>query len=189
MSAIHRFLPKSERIAKAKAEDARQAIFDLGLPQSATDEILVTIARHETGGRLAEWKFNMISPAQCLAVWDAIEKLPAEDRPREVDRVFKIIITHIETNTGLVTLTREEIAERIGVRPTEVSAAMGTLEKMKVIFRERKKTDGMRGRGIARYRLNQHVAWNGQLEKRKMEAEQVPLPFAVIEGGKQEARS
>lgn len=185
MSTITRFIRKSERIAKAKAEELRQAVLDFGLPQSATDEILITIARHESGGRLAEWKFNMISPAQCLAVWNAIDKLPAEDRPREVDRVFKIIITHIETNTGLVTLTREEIAKMIDIEPRHVSSAMGTLEKMKVIFRERKRTEGMRGRGIARYRLNQHIAWNGELEVRKQQAEQMPLPFAVIEGGKE----
>lgn len=183
-----RLIPKSERIAKAKADELRQAVLDFGLPTTATEDILVTIARHETGGLLPEWKFNMISPAQCLAIWDAIDQLPGEDRPREVDRIFKLVITHIETNTGIVTLTRDEIAARLGLRPQEVSEAMGVLERMKVIFRERKRIAGMRGPGIARYRLNQHVAWNGKLEVRKQQAEQIPLPFAVIEGGKAEAR-
>lgn len=188
MVSATRFVPKSERIAKAKADQLRQAVFDFGLPVTATEDILVTIARHETGGQLSDWKFNMISPAQCLAVWNAIEELPGDVRPRVVRRVFDYVLTHIETNTGLVTLTREEIADRVGVRPQEVSEAMGTLERMKVVFRERKRVAGMRGPGIARYRLNQHVAWNGELEIRKEQAKQIPLPFAVIEGGKSEAR-
>ena len=189
MAPITRFVPKAERIAKAKADALRQAVFDFGLPSTATDDILLTIARHESGGLLPEWKFNMISPAQCLAVWDAIRELPSEDRPNQVRHLFDLILTHIEVNTGLVTLTREELAERIGTEPKHVSTMMGTLERMKVIFRERKRVVGMKGRGIARYRLNQHVAWNGKLEVRTQQAEQVPLPFAVIDGGKSEARA
>lgn len=183
--AVTRFIPKAERIAKAKADQLRQAVLDFGLPVTATEDILVTIARHETGGRLNEWKFNMISPAQCLAVWDAIRQLPADDRPNQVRHLFDLILTHIEVNTGLVTLTREELAERIGTEPKNVSTMMGTLEQMKVIFRERKRVAGMRGPGVARYRLNQHVGWNGDLEVRKQQAEQMPLPFTVIEGGKE----
>lgn len=185
MAKITRFVPKAERIAKEKAEAARQAVLALDLPQTATEDMLVTIARHENGGKLSDWRFHMISPAQCLAVWEMIDKLPETDRPREVDRVFKLVITHIETNTGLVTLTREEMATKLGLRPQEVSLAMGVLERERVIFRERKKVAGMRGPGVARYRLNQHVGWNGDLEVRREQAKQVPLPFDVIDGGKQ----
>ena len=184
MVSATRFVPKSERIAKAKADELRQAVLDFGLPMTATEDIMVAIARHETGGRLCEWKFNMISPAQCLVVWDAIRQLPAEERPNQVRHLFDLILTHIETNTGLVTLTREELAERVGTEPKNISTMMGTLERMKVIFRERKRVVGMRGPGVARYRLNQHVAWNGELKIRTEQAKQIPLPFAVIEGGK-----
>lgn len=184
MAKISRFIPKDERIAKDKAEAARQTVLDLGLPATATEDILITIARHENGGRIADWKFNMLNPSQCLAVWNAIDALPGDERPRVVRRVFDHVLTHIEQNTGIVTLTREEIAAKIGVRPQEVSAAMGTLEGMKVVFRERVKVAGMRGPGVARYRLNQWVAWNGDLQIRKEQAKQVPLPFDVIEGGK-----
>ena len=184
MPKISRFIPKDERIAKEKAEDARQAVLDLDLPQTATEAIFVTIARHENGGRLAEWKFNMLNPSQCLAIWNAIDKLPTKGRPYTVRRVFDYVLTHIEQNTGIVTLTREELAEALNVRPQEVSTAMGILEEMKVVFRERVKVAGMRGPGVARYRLNQWVAWNGDLGIRKEQAKQIPLPFDVLEGGK-----
>ena len=181
MVAATRFIPKSERIAKAKADEARQGIVALGLPESATEDMMVTISRHESGGVLPSWKFNMIEPRQCLAVWEAIWAMP---RPVETRKVFDLVLTHIEPNSGAVTLTREEIAERVGTRPQEISTIMGELESHKIIFRRRLKVAGMRGRGPVRYYLNPHVAWNGKLEIRTEEAKQLPLPFAVIEGGK-----
>jgi len=185
MGDLKRFVPKDELIAKAKAEEARQTILDLGLPQSATEDMMITIARHENGGKLVNWRFVMLSPQQCLAVWDAIEELPKDKRPHDVDRVFKLVITHIETNTGIVTLTREELAAKVGIRPQEVSKAMGALEEMGVITRERWKLPGMRGSGTAKYRVNSHVAWNGKLTIREEKSKQESLPFELIQGGKE----
>jgi len=181
MVAATRFVPKAERIAKAKAEEARQAVLDLGLPESATEDMMVTIARHESGGVLPAWKFNMISPEQCLAVWDAIRKMARPDLTRHV---FDLVLTHVESNTGAVTLTREEIGARCETAPQHISRVMTQLEAHKIIFRRRLKVAGMRGRGPVRYYLNPHVAWNGKLEVRTEESKQMPLPFAVIEGGK-----
>jgi len=181
MVTATRFIPKAERIAKVKADEARQAVLDLGLPDSAVEDIMVTISRHESGGVLPAWKFNMISPEQCLAVWDAIREM---DRPELTRHVFDLVLTHIEPNTGAVTLTREELATRCKTEPRNVSTVMTQLEEHKVIYRRRLKVAGMRGRGPVRYYLNPHVAWNGKLEVRVEEAKQAPLPFGVIEGGK-----
>ena len=41
---------------------------------------------------------------------------------------------------------------------------MGTLERMGLIKQERRKVEGMRGRGRAVYYINSHVACNGSLE-------------------------
>ena len=126
----------------------------------------------------------MISPAQCLVVWDAIED---GVEPRATRKVFDLVITHIETNTGIVIFTREEIAERVGIAPKHVSSAMARLEKLGAVKRERVKVPGMRGPGKARYRLNPHVGWNGDLERRETQSktDQPPLPFEIIEGGKE----
>lgn len=184
MGELTRFVPKSEQIAKAKVEQARQMVMDLGLPERATEDMLLTLARYENGGALADWRFVMLSPAQCLAVWDAIRELPADDRPNQVRHLFDLVITHLETNTGAVVLTREELAAKIGTAPANISRMMGTLERMGVIYRRRLKVAGMRGAGIARYYVNPHVAWNGKLEVRKEAAKEAALPFGVIEGGK-----
>jgi DNA-binding transcriptional ArsR family regulator len=181
MADVARFIPKAERLKAEKVAEVRQLVLGLGLPERATEDLLVTLQRHETGGVLADWTFNMISPAQCLAVWNAIEE---GDKPRETRRVFDYVLTHIETNTGLVTLTRYELASAVGIEAREVSRAMGRLEKLGAVVRERVKVPGMRGPGKARYRLNPHVGWNGKLDRRQLAAEQVPLPFDVIEGGR-----
>ena len=125
----------------------------------------------------------MISPAQCLLVWNACKK---GEKPYETRDVFDQVITHLETNTGVVTLTRGEIAERIGIHPREVSRAMGRLEKLGAVVRERVKIPGMKGPGKAQYRINPYVGWNGSLENREEAArgtDQRDLPFEVIDGG------
>ena len=182
MGTVKKFIPKAERIAKEKADQARQGVLNLDLPASVTDDMLVSIQRHENGG-IAKWTFNMISPAQCLAVWSAIKK---GDKPIETRDVFDLVLTHIETNTGIVTLTREEIAERVGIAPKHVSSAMGRLEQIGAVMRERVKVPGMKGPGKARYRLNPHVAWNGELNQREKQTarDRPPLPFDLIDGGK-----
>lgn len=186
MGTVKRFIPKAERIGAKKAEEARQAVLDLELPDTAMEDILITIQRHETGGKLAEWNFNMLNPNQCLVVWDAIRQLDPNKRPGQVRHLFDLILTHIEMNTGLVTLTRDEMAEIVGTQPNNISRMMGTLEELGVIFRERLKIPGMRGQGKARYRLNPHVAWNGKLENREKQARETTPPLlTLMEGGKE----
>ena len=53
---------------------------------------------------------------------------------------------------------------------------MGTLERMGVIRRERRKVAGMQGPGTVVYFINPHVAWNGSLEVRKQQAVEVSQP-------------
>ena len=184
-SQITRLVSQPERISRQKATDARQAVLDLELPQTATETILLTRARHADPGRPERWTFHMLQPDQVLTVWNAIRALPGKDRPHQVRHLFDLVLTHLEWNSGLVLLTREELAERIGTTPGTVSRMMGTLERIGVIVRERVKRDGMRGRGIARYRINPHVAWHGGLDARQEQAKQIPLPLTLIDGGKE----
>ena len=184
-SQITRLVSRVERISRQKAEDARQAVLDLELPRSATETMLVAIARHTFPEARERWTFHMLQPKQVLTVWDAIRALPGKDRPHQVRHLFDLVLTHLEWDTGLVILTREELAQAIGTTPGHVSRMMGTLERIGVICRERVRMDGMRGRGIARYRINPHVAWHGGLDSRQEQAKQIPLPLTLIDGGKE----
>ncbi|MDQ2801606.1 MAG: helix-turn-helix domain-containing protein [Pseudomonadota bacterium] len=142
-------------------------------------------ARPDTEEGLWPGGFTMLSRAQTKAIWDAIRALPADDRPGQVRHAFDLVILNLRQDTGEVMLTRDQLAEEIGCDPNHVSNVMGTLERMGVIRRERRRIEGMRGPGVAVYFVNPHVAWNGSLDARKVEAAEVNPPMlTLMEGGK-----
>jgi len=120
--------------------------------------------------------FTMISRRQTEAVWDAIRALSADERPNQVRHAFDLVLLNLRQDNGEVMLTRDELADKIGCASDHVSRIMGTLERMGVIRRERRKIAGLRGPGIAVYFINPHVAWNGSLEVRRQEAREVAQP-------------
>lgn len=185
MATVSRFVSRAERISRQKADEARQAVLDLQLPETATETMLWAIARYERGKGITKWTYNMIGPQQALAVWDAIRVLPGKERPHQVRHLFDLILTHLEPDTGLVTLTRHELSERTGASLPNVSRMLGTLERMGVITREWCRIEGKPGRGERRYRINPHVGWNGELVVREVQARQMPLPLSVIDGGRE----
>lgn len=124
----------------------------------------------------------MIGVAQIGAVWDAIEALPRERRPRLVDRVFKLVLRHLDQDTGLVLLSREEFSKLLDTAPKHVSSALGELVAMGVLLRERVRVPGLRGPGVAVYRVNADVAWNGQLPERERAAKRPGPLLRIMEG-------
>lgn len=125
----------------------------------------------------------MLSRDQTAAVWDAIRALPPGDRPNHVRHAFDLALLNLHQDTGEVMLTRDQLAERIGCAPGHVSRVMGTLERMDVIRRERRRIEGVQGRGMAVYFINPHVAWNGSLDVRKAEAADAKPPMLTLMGG------
>lgn len=91
---------------------------------------------------------------------------------------------NLRQDTGEVILTRDQLAAEIGCDPDHVSNVTGTLVRMGVIQRERRRVEGMRGPGVAVYFVNPHVAWNGSLDVRKEEAAKVKPPLlTLMQGG------
>ena len=129
--------------------------------------------------------FTMLSRLQTAVVWDAIRELPSSARPNQVRHAFDLVLLNLRQDTGEVMLTRDELAEKIGCHADHVSRIMGTLERMGVVRRERRRIDGMQGRGMAVYFINPHVAWNGSLEIRKEQAAEASPPLlTVMQGGR-----
>ena len=142
-------------------------------------------ARPDTEEGLWPGGFTMLSRAQTAAIWDAIRTLPADDRPNQVRHAFDLVLLNLRQDTGEVMLTRDQLAERIGCAPKHVSTIMGTLERLGVVRRERRRVEGLQGPGVAVYFINPHVAWNGSLDVRKAEAAEAKPPLlTVMEGGK-----
>ena len=79
---------------------------------------------------------------------------PGKDRPHQVRHLFDLVLTHLEWNTGLVLLTREDLAGLIGTSPANVSRMMGTLKRIGVIVRERTRSHRKRRRARGRRRIS-----------------------------------
>jgi len=99
--------------------------------------------------------------------------------------VWTLLFDHLFPHTGQIMLTREEIAEAVGIRVNEVTAIMNELVGFGAIFTEREKVAGMRGPGLVRYFMNKHVAEVGSRATQN-ELDLIPKPGAklqVIHGG------
>lgn len=197
MAQIVRLKTRSQRIeretASNLAEQLRLLPDDLlqQLPGSIRHAIskathgLHKHARPDTDEGLWPGGFTMLSRSQTAAIWDAIRALPADDRPHQVRHAFDLVVLNLRQDTGEVMLTRDQLAEKIGCASRSVSTIMGTLERLGVVRRERRRIEGVQGRGMAVYFVNPHVAWNGSLDIRKNEAGEVQPPLlTIMEGGK-----
>lgn len=190
MGEVKRFVPKSQRIGKEQLRQIEEAIDllpDDVAPEYAKRDMRRAVFPYARDPDQSIWQggFTMLSLIQTAAVWDAIRKLPADDRPHQVRHAFDLAMLNLRQDTGEIMLTRDQLAEKIGCSADHVSRIMGKLEDMGVVRRERRKIPGMQGRGMAVYFINPHVAWNGDLEIRKREATRhTPPLLRLMEGGK-----
>ncbi|GBR68973.1 hypothetical protein GKA01_26790 [Gluconobacter kanchanaburiensis NBRC 103587] len=168
----------SKELLKHLPGEARIAI-------SRATYALQKAARPDTTEGLWPGGFTMLSRIQTAAIWDAIRELSSDDRPNQVRHAFDLVLLNLRQDTGEVLLTRDQLADRIGCAPKNVSTIMGTLEKMGVIRRERRRIEGVQGRGMAVYFINPHVAWNGSLDARKAQAAEnrPPMQLELLQGG------
>lgn len=193
MGEVKRFVSRKQRITREVAAliEEQLRLFPADqIPDFAREEMLNSLHRLTRSPEDPIWQggFSMLSRTQTAAIWDAIRKLPADDRPNHVRHAFDLALLNLRQDTGEIMLTRGQLAETIGCAPKHVSTIMGTLEAMGVVRRERRRQEGMRGPGWAVYFINPHVAWNGDLEIRKREATRhAPPLLTIMEGGKQPA--
>jgi hypothetical protein len=190
---VVRFRPKRELVKRETAEAIEGQLLlypDADLPAQPRAAILNALHRvthpDDTNG-IWPGGFTMISREQTAVIWDAIRKLPGSERPEKVRHAFDLILLNLNWNTGEVMLTRDEMAAKMECSPANVSRVMGTLERMGVIRRERRRVEGMQGRGMAVYVINPHVAWNGSLDARKQQAKDVDQPqLKLVQAGTEE---
>jgi hypothetical protein len=182
MALLVRLRTRADRVKRETAKEIERQLLlypEEDLPPLARTEVLNALSRvtnPDTDEGLWSGGFTMISRKQTEAVWDAIRALPPEARPNQVRHAFDLVLLNLRQDNGEVMLTRDQMAGKIGCAPKHVSTIMGTLERMGVVRRERRKVDGMQGRGMAVYFINPHVAWNGSLELRREAAKEVSQP-------------
>ena len=190
MSKLAIFRPRRELIARKAAAVIQEqlALFgDEDVPPTALAAVLNALRRvthPDSDQSIWSGSFMMLSKVQCAAVWDAIRALPPTSRPQQVRHAFDLVLLNLRQDTGEIMLTRAELAEKVGCDPDNITRVMGTLEKMGVIRKERRPFQGTRGAGLVVYFINPHVAWNGSLNIRFEEAQQVAPPLlTLMEGG------
>jgi len=188
MRNVTRLRTKKDRLREDQAEQVRQALLpflsDPDFDQDALGRVIVTVNRLTTPDPGTTEPFVMIRPAQNAAVVDWLEG--NSKRPMKAMRVWALLFDHLMPHTGQVMLTREEIAEKVGIAADDVSKIMGELVAFGAIFTEREKVAGLRGPGFVRYFMNKHVAEVGSRATQD-ELALIPKPGALLtlmEGGK-----
>lgn len=187
MRNITRLKTQKDRLREDQAEQVRQALLPFfdnpDFDHDALGRVMVTVQRITTPTPGTTEPFVMIRPAQNLAV---IRWLNANSkRPQKAAEVWAILFDHLFPHTGQIMLTREEIAEQVGISADNVSRIMNELVRFGAIFSKREKVAGMRGPGLVRYYMNRHVAEVGSRATQE-ELALIPKPGAklkVIEGG------
>jgi Crp-like helix-turn-helix domain len=153
-ATLHRLRTKRQRLRREQAAALRQMILDFeGLPDHAARAIIGAIDR-ETAAENG-WTFVMLSPAQNRAVIDWL--LEHAERRREAIALWALLFEHLDRHTGMILLTRDELAEQVGAHPDNVTRIMADLEAIGAISRRRERVAGMRGPGVARYFMNPNV--------------------------------
>lgn len=197
MVQIVRLVTRAERKKRLAAEALRDHIkafladpeeeFSPSRRRSALKLIEVLDAHANPDVSEGKWPggFSMLSRKATEFIWDRIKNLPSEERPVQVRDAFMTLMLNLQQDTGACELTREEIADRVGCAPNDISRIMSTLERMGVVRRDRVKVDGLRGRGVVTYIVNPEVAWNGHLAGRQAAIDASPTPplLKLMKGG------
>src|SRR3954467_13521799 len=122
---------RRDRLRAVDAADLRRLVSSSPrLPERARSEIIAAIDR-ETASE-AGWTFVMLSPEQNRAVMRWLHR--HSSRPRTALLLWGELFTELRRDTGEIMLTREELAERRGASPTEVSRLMHELARIGAII-------------------------------------------------------
>jgi CRP-like cAMP-binding protein len=147
---ISKLVTRAERMEEETAAQLRQLLLEFpGLPERARGEIVAVIDRRAPSQGV--WPFVMISAEQNV---DVVQWLCTNStRPKTALAVWALLFTAMRRDTGEVVLTRDEIAERLGTSPSNVSHVLGELERLNAVIR-REPAPGVRGKGSLRIFVN-----------------------------------
>lgn len=169
-----------DRLREEQAAELRRLVLAVpDLPQRSVGEILATIDGATAAAQ--GWTFVMLSPAANAEIVTWL--VQNSTLPQVAVQLWALLFTALRTDTGEVVLTRDEMAERLGVAPNEVSRIMTELEGVGAISRRRERVAGMRGPGLVRYFMNPRVATHLAGRAREKAQGRAPL-LEAIEGGK-----
>lgn len=187
MRNVTRLKTRKDRLQEDQADLLKQALLPFadngGAMGDAVGRLYVQIKNLTSPDPGTTEPFVMIRPAQNRAV--TLWLMENSKRPMKAVSVWTLLFDHLMPHTGQVMLTREEIAEQVGVPVNHISQIMNELVAFGAIFSEREKVAGMRGPGLVRYYMNKHVAEVGSRATQN-ELDLIPKPgikLQIIHGG------
>lgn len=155
-ATVSRLRTPQDRAKEAKADQLRALLSEARglLPEPLETKVIASLDQQSPS--VSGWSFVMVSPTQNRAV---IRWLSANSRsPIHAMEIWAELLANMRRDTGEVALTRDELAEAIGISADEVSRTMTELETCGAISRLRQKVPGMRGPGVVRYFVSPLVA-------------------------------
>jgi hypothetical protein len=169
---------RRERLHAEQAAKLRQLLlpFEEELGDTIT-EILYYIDRRTAASN--KWTFVMLSPGQNEAIVNYL--IDNSKRPMQAVKIWALCFSHLNNDTGEIMLRRDEIADRLDMRPNEVSQIMGELATRNAIITRRTQVRGMRGKGVVRYYMNPTVATHLSGKARDLAQDAAPQPITTTE--------
>lgn len=167
----------SEERAKRRADHARQVVQGaraMGLDPDTLAKIDAAAKAHAQDPE--RWIFVMLGPKENAAVIRWLNR--NSKRPHKAVELWATVLEHLRIDTGEITATRQDLADRVGIRPRELSSLMTELASINAIRREKV------GRNV-RYFLNPTIATHLPGAQARAQARQEAGPLLrVMEGGK-----
>jgi len=175
MSAhIKRLQPKQQQETQQRIEQLQLILSQCPeLQEQEISSIVWKIKRKNNLQELNKWTFIMISPEQNLTVVNWLDDNSTQ--PRKAVRLWALLFDNVQRETGQIMLTRQEIANKISIKPCHVSTIMSELAKIGAIL---KKKDG---RGVIYY-MNPNVANHYPQEIREEKQKEAPQ-LKLLDGG------
>jgi CRP-like cAMP-binding protein len=138
--AVVRLITRRDKRELADLEAVRDAL--QGLAAASPLPLLgqfVDAVERELSAR-SGWKFVMVEPH---LVADIVAYLNRHSRrPRKAVEVFTRLFATLPPDSNEVTLSRQQLGQLVGIRPSEISAIMGELESIGAVYRRQE------GRGV-----------------------------------------
>ena len=172
----HEVTKLSEERVNRRKDEARQIVQQvrrLGLDAETLAKVDAAAKAHAQSSE--NWIFVMLSPAQNAEVVRWINK--NSKRPHKAVELWATLLEHLRMDTGEIMATRQELAERVGETPQNLSRIMTELASINAVRRVQE------GRTV-RYFLNPSIATHvPNPAKRKAARDEAGPLLKLMDGG------
>jgi len=166
MSNVVKFEPRRPTIAQADANEIAAVLKPysaiLGRAYPAMMKALWDETTPEERERICPGGFSMLGFTAGRIAWNAIHTLDRSQRPRLVSDLYFLMVLHTSPAGPEVIVSRNELAEMLGVRPNVVSGCLKVLLQLRLIdWKQAPRVPGKKGPAGKVYVIREDVAYSG----------------------------